>query len=124
MHTHPAVVYSASTAAAPAGKRFLSPSTVAACKSFREAVRLAWEHRIRPNMTQRSLAEECDLYAPHVSSYLHPEPFDEKNRPRLNLPADRIDAFEEAVGNHAIRQYLNHLGRLTIMEEVIAQRAA
>ncbi|WP_249291923.1 helix-turn-helix domain-containing protein [Achromobacter ruhlandii] len=124
MHTHPAVVYGASTFPAPAGKRFLPPSAVAACKTFREAVRLAWEHRARPNMTQRSLAEECGLYAPHVSSYLHPEPPDNKKRPRLDLPADCIDAFEEAVGNHAIRQYLNHLGRLTIMEEVIAQRTA
>ena len=99
-------------------------STIAACKTFREAVRLAWDNRTRKNMTQRTLAEECDLYPPHVSSYLHADPMDEKNRPRLNLPADRIDAFEEAVGNHAIRQYLNHLGRLTIMEEVIAQRTA
>jgi len=124
VHTHSAVVYGASSLPAPAGKRFLPLSAVAACKTFREAVRLAWEHRARPNMTQRSLAEECGLYAPHVSSYLHPEPLDGKNRPRLDLPADCIDAFEEAVGNHAIRQYLNHLGRLTIMEEVIAQRAA
>lgn len=123
MHPHTAVP-GASSFPAPAGKTFLPLAAVAACKTFREAVRLAWEHRTRPNMTQRSLAEECGLYPPHVSSYLHPDALDAKRRPRLDLPADRIDAFEAAVGNHAIRQYLNHLGRLTIMEEVIAQRAA
>lgn len=124
MNTHPVVVNGALTTSAPAGKRFLPLSTIAECKTFRDAVRLAWEYRLRRNMTQRALAEECDLYPPHVSSYLHAEPLDERKRPRLNLPADRIDAFEEAVGNHAIRQYLNHLGRLTIMEEIIAQRTA
>lgn len=104
--------------------RFVPEALVRACRTYRDAVLLAWDHRSRKSLTQRALAEECGLYAPHVSSYLHPEPLDNKKRPRLDLPADCIDAFEEAVGNHAIRQYLNHLGRLTIMEEVIAQRTA
>ncbi|WP_419342775.1 XRE family transcriptional regulator [Achromobacter sp. PD1] len=104
--------------------RFVPEAQIRACQTYRAAVLLAWENRSRKWLTQRALAEECGLYAPHVSSYLHPEPLDAKSRPRLDLPADCIDAFEEAVGNHAIRQYLNHLGRLTIMEEVIAQRAA
>ncbi|MDQ2150080.1 XRE family transcriptional regulator [Alcaligenaceae bacterium C4P045] len=123
MHTQQAIIDS--TQGVPANaKRFVALSEIAACTTFRDAVRLAWEKRSRPNMTQQTLAELCELYPPHVSSYLHPEPLDRKQRPRLDLPADRIAAFERAVGNHAISQYLVHLGALTLMEEVIAQRAA
>jgi len=75
-------------------------------------------------MTQRTLAEECGLYAPHVSQYLHATPVDHKGNRRLDLPADRIAAFEQAVGNHAVTQYLVQSAMLTIMEEVISQRRA
>lgn len=94
--------------------RFVPEAQVRACRTYRDAVLLAWDHRSRKSLTRRALAEECGLYAPHVSSYLHPDPLDAKSCPRLDLPADCIEAFEEAVSNHAIRQYLNYLGRLTM----------
>jgi hypothetical protein len=101
---------------------FLPSADVAACATYRDAVRLAWDHRTRPLMTQATLAEMCDLYAPHVSSYLHPEPIDKQGKRRLDLPAHYIGAFERAVGNHAISQYLARVAALTLMEEVISQR--
>jgi hypothetical protein len=124
MHIQQAVNHAHAPVAASAGKRFLALSKIIACASFRDAVRLAWEHRSSPNMTQRTLAEICDLYPPHVSNYLHAEARDRKGKARLDLPADRIVAFELAVGNHAVSQYLNNLLALTIMEEVIFLRAA
>ena len=70
----------------------------------------------------RELAEECGLYAPHVSDYLNDEPTYANGKKRLDLPACVIPAFELVVGNRAISQYLMRLGALTIMEEVIQGR--
>jgi hypothetical protein len=115
LHSHPSQPLQF---AAPA-HRFLPKPEIAACDSFRAAVHLAWKNRTRPNMTQSTLAEECGLYPPHVSAYLHHRTVDSKGNPRLNLPAEKIAAFEASVGNHAISQYLFRRGRLTCMEEQI-----
>ncbi len=103
-------------------RRFLPTAEIVQCEDYRSAVRLAWARRNRPHMTQRQLAEECCLYPPHVSSYLHSESVNKHGARRLDLPADRITAFERSVGNHAITQYLTRLGMLTLMEEVIETR--
>ena len=104
--------------------RFAPRAEIGACHGYRDAVRLAWERRSRPGMTQRQLAEETGLHPPHVTQILHAEPIDRHGNRRMDLPAAAIDAFERAVGNHIVRQYLMRLGMLTIMEEVIAERAA
>lgn len=75
-------------------------------------------------MTQRQLAEETGLHPPHVAHILNADPVDRHGNRRMDLPAAAIDAFERAVGNHIVRQYLMRLGMLTIMEEVIAERSA
>jgi len=104
---------------------FIDKAEIARCVTYRQAVRLAWDMRRPRGMTMRTLAELCGMYPQHVSSYLHENPLLPSGAPRLNLPAEKISAFEAAVGNYAVSQYLNHLGRLTIMQEVIAaQRAA
>ncbi|MFM9934167.1 XRE family transcriptional regulator [Achromobacter xylosoxidans] len=104
---------------------FIDKAEIARCVTYRQAVRLAWDMRQPRGMTMRTLAELCGMYPQHVSSYLHEDPLLPSGAPRLNLPAEKINAFEAAVGNYAVSQYLNHLGRLTIMQEVIAaQRAA
>lgn len=104
---------------------FIDKVEIARCVTYRQAVRLAWDMRQPRGMTMRTLAELCGMYPQHVSSYLHEDQFLPSGAPRLNLPAEKINAFEAAVGNYAVSQYLNHLGRLTIMQEVIAaQRAA
>jgi hypothetical protein len=101
---------------------FLPADVIAECRTYREAVRMAWAHRRIKAMTQRSLAERTECYPSHVSDYLHPD-----DKPaRRSLPADKVSAFCGAVGNWGVQQWLNKQSRLTIMEEVIAiaQRAA
>ncbi len=72
-------------------------------------------------MTQRQLSYEANLRPQLVSDYLHPDdkPF------RRELPADRIAAFEAAVGNSLITQWLAAQSRLTVLEAIqAAMRAA
>jgi hypothetical protein len=106
------------------GMRFLPASEIAKCQTYRDAVLLGWENRSRQNMTQSTLGELCGLYAPHVSSYLNRNPLDRQGKKRLDLPPACIADFNLAVGNYAVAQYLNRLGKLTIMEELISQRIA
>jgi hypothetical protein len=99
---------------------FLPSEVIESCSTYREAVRVAWAHRRIKAMTKRSLAERTECYPSHVSDYLH-----EDDKPaRRNLPADKVPAFSAAVGNWGVQQWLNRQSKLTILEEVIAQRAA
>lgn len=102
--------------------RFLSREAIAACTSFRDAVCLAWEHRSRRGMTQRTLAELLEIKPSHMSNMLSREPVDRHGKPRQDLPARYIAAFERVVGNRGVAQYLARVAMLTLMEEVIAQR--
>ncbi|VVE53137.1 hypothetical protein PCO31111_04867 [Pandoraea communis] len=105
-------------------KTFVPTAALEACESYRDAVRLAWESRANQGMTQRFLGVACALYAPHVSDYLAKDAMDSKGNRRRDLPAEKIDEFERVVGNRAVSQYLMRKAMLTIMEEVIAARAA
>jgi hypothetical protein len=122
MHPQTVPVIPVEIGQATPAKRFLPRPKIEAIGSYREAVRLAFEHRASPGMTQRTLAEICDLYAPHVSSYLHESELDEKGRPRLDLPAKKIAAFQRAVGNDIVAQYLAYQWSLSLMEEYMAWR--
>lgn len=124
MHPQIADLTAPQPAPSLARRRFLPSAAVEACTTFRDAVRLAWEHRSIPGMKQRTLAELCDLYAPHVSSYLHADPVDRKGRQRLDLPADRIAAFSRVVGNDVVMQFMCRQLVLNLMEEYQAQRSA
>lgn len=93
------------------------PEEVAKCKSYRDAVQLCWSLRRVRNMTQRRLAEEAGLYAPHVSCYLHDG---ERSR---DLPGSAVRAFEWACGNTAISQWHSMQAKLTVVEELQAMRA-
>lgn len=103
---------------------FLPSAEVAKCASFRDAVRLAWASRRSKGMTKSTLAELCELYAPHVTDYLNALDKDSHGRTRRSLPAEKIAAFECAVGNRAVTQFLVRQVQLTLMEEVIVQRQA
>jgi hypothetical protein len=104
---------------------FLPDSLIRECKSFREAVRLAWRLRRIKAMTQATLAERCEIYAPHVSDYLAADDAVRSGqRTRRSLPVDKIALFEAAVGNRAITQYLVRQVDLTLMEEVLEARKA
>lgn len=98
----------------------LDPSVIAEAKTYRQAVRLAWKHRTSQHMTRSALAERIGAYASHITDYFHAD-----DAPgRRCIPPELIDDFEWAVGNRAVTQYLLRKTGLTIMEEVIAQRAA
>lgn len=94
------------------------PDLVAQCKTYRDAVRLCWNLRRVKNMTQRRLAEEAGLYAPHVTCYLH------DSKRQRDLPGGAVRAFEWVCGNTAISQWHNIGARLTVVEEMQLLRAA
>ncbi|WP_162600752.1 helix-turn-helix transcriptional regulator [Paraburkholderia sp. C35] len=99
---------------------FLPDAEVAKCSTYREIVRVSWANRRSKAMTRQTLAEMIGCYASHVSDYLQAD-----DKPsRRDLPAKCLNAWAATVGNWGVQQWLNRQSKLTIMEEVIAQRAA
>jgi hypothetical protein len=102
------------------GPSFLPTDVVSNCTTYREIVRVSWAHRRIKAMTQRTLAERVGCYPSHVSDYLQAD-----DKPsRRDLPAERLNAWAATVGNWGVQQWLARQSKLTIMEEVIAARAA
>lgn len=99
---------------------FLPADDIASCATFREAVRMSWGHRRIKAMTMRTLAERIDCYPAHVSDYLAA---DDKSS-RRNLSPEKLDAWAATVGNWGVQQWIVRQSQLTLMEEVIAARAA
>lgn len=99
---------------------FLPDDVIDACRSYRDAVRISWAHRRIKNLHRCVLAERVGRKAQHVSDWLAED--DEPGR--RNLPGDVLDEWACAVGNFVVHQWLARKARLTIMEEVIAKRAA
>ena len=99
------------------GPRLVAPDAVAACKTYRDAVKVCWQLRTRTRMTKAQLAEECGCYASHMTDYLS------DNEKARELPACRITAVEVSCGNRLITQWLAAQAQLTILETFI-QRAA
>ncbi len=103
--------------------RLDAPSTapqqwVHKAKTYRQAVRLAWDLRRVHYMNKAQLAAEAGLYAQHVGDYLNTD-----DKPtRRDLPADRIASFEGVVGNTFVSQWLAARSQLTVLEEVQATR--
>jgi len=100
------------------GPRLIDAEIVDACLTYRDAVRTCWELRTRRNLTQRKLAEDAGLYAPHVSDYIS-----ERDNKR-ELPAKHIDAFECECGNRLISQWLTRRAHLTLLEQYLPQKRA
>ena len=94
------------------GPRLVNVEVVAACNSYRQAVRACWEMKTRPKLTQQQLAEEAGLYPSHVSDYLSTKP----GKRKRDLPPDAIDAVEYSCGNRFISQWIAHRARLPIMD--------
>lgn len=100
------------------GPTLVGHETVAACETYRDAVKRCYTLRKRTRMTNRVLAEETGCYAPHIGQYIT----DSKHQ--RDLPADRIEAFETSCGNRCITQWIAAQAHLTILETFIQQRAA
>lgn len=89
-------------------------------RTYRHAVRLAWDLRRVKRMTKQQLASEAELYAQHVSDYLAQ---DDKPK-RRDLPADAVARFEAVVGNTLVSQWIASQCRLTVLEEIQATKVA
>lgn len=96
--------------------RRLPDEQIAACKSYRDAVWLAWQNRTRTRMTKSILADLCGLYVQHVSNFVNPDPKDCRGNRRAELPVDAVQDFQRAVGNEAISQYFARLGAVALIE--------
>jgi hypothetical protein len=89
-------------------------------KTYRQAVRLAWQLRRVQSMTRQQLATEAELYPQHVTDYLA-----EDDKPgRRDLPADAVARFEGVIGNTLVSQWLASQSRLTVLEELQATKVA
>src|SRR5688572_8148416 len=89
-------------------------------KTYRQAVRLAWQLRRVQGMTRQQLATEAELYPQHVTDYLA-----EDDKPqRRDLPAHAVARFEGVVGNTLVSQWLASRSRLTVLEELQATKVA
>lgn len=102
------------------GPAAVSMQTVSSCKSYRDAVRMAWALRRVRGMSKAMLAHFADLTPQHVSDYLA----EDDNPGRRDLPADAISRFEGAVGNTLVSQWVARQSHLTVWEEVQASKVA
>ena len=105
--------------------RLDGPSVAAAqlvglCDTYRDAVRMCWELRRVKRMTRAQLSAEAGLLPQHVSDYLAP---DDPPR-RRSLPGDRVAQFEAVCGNTLISQWHAARAKLTVIEEMQAQKRA
>ena len=89
-------------------------------KTYRQAVRTAWQLRRVHFMTRQQLASEAELYPQHVTDFLH----EDDKKSRRDLPAEAIPRFESVVGNTLVSQWLAMHARLTVLEEITATKAA
>jgi hypothetical protein len=96
----------------------VDPRLIAQCNTYRDAVKLCWELRRVRNMTKAMLAEVAELYAPHVTTYLH------DGKRQRDLPGWGVRGFEWACGNTAITQWMNLGAQLAVVEEMSFLRAA
>ena len=102
------------------GPQAVPRSVVQSCRTYREAVRMAWAMKRVHAMTKQQLAGEAGLYASHVSDYLAAD-----DKPsRRDLPAHKVAEFEGVVGNRLVSQWLAARSELTVMEEWQLERAA
>lgn len=100
-------------------QRLVVPAQVVmGVRSYRHACRLAWKLRAVRNLTRRTLAEQTSLYTSHVSDYFSPFAH------RRELPARHIADVERVLGNTVISQWVAQQSKLTVLEEMQADRAA
>lgn len=96
------------------------PQLLRAARTYRQAVRLCRALSPRRHMTLRQLAEETGLPPQHISDYFNPD----DALKRRDLPGDGVAAVERSFGNTAVSQWHAMQARLTVLEEVQAERNA
>lgn len=93
----------------------LPPEVIMKIPDYRHACRLAWKLR-RTRLTMRTLAEIAGLYTSHVSEYFS------RHGDRRELPARYIASVERVLCNTVISQWLAQQSKLTVLEEMQADR--
>lgn len=93
---------------------------VNACRTYREAVRMAWALRRVQGDTLASFCAAHGLTPQHLSDYLNKD----DGPKRRNLPADHLRKFNQGVGNTLVTQWLVAQDGLTLLEEMQATRRA
>lgn len=93
------------------------PSAMRLVRNYRDAVRLCWALRRAKGLRPVDLGR-YGFTRQHVTDYLH-----EDDAPtRRSLPPSRIQEFEDLMGNSAISQWIAGGARLTVLEELQAER--
>lgn len=96
------------------------PSILKTARTYRAAVRLCWALRRAKGLRPIDLGRDHGFTRQHVTDYLN----DDDLPTRRSLPPERISDFEDLCGNVAITQWLAQRARLTILEELQAERQA
>lgn len=88
-------------------------------KTYRHAVRTAWELRRIKAAKPADMARDMCFYAQHISDWLEAD-----DKPsRRSLPAKDIHDFEVWVGNTLVSQWIAGRAQLTVLEELAATKA-
>ena len=102
---------------------YVRDAVVTGWETYRDAVLWCWANRSRNSRDeigdQAMFARAADMHSPHVSRCVRP-----CSKAPMDLPPDYLAAFEAFTGWRGVSQYLARRGQLTLMEQVIAQRAA
>ena len=102
------------------GPKLVGSDVVCSVKSYRDAVQKCFELRTRPRMSNALIAEEVGCCASHIGDYVTTQ----ERKTRHDLPAEHIQAFEVAMGNRLITQWMTSQANLTILEQFIGAKAA
>lgn len=96
------------------------PQVIAGITSFRNAVQTCWALRHdKADGAQSACARHIGAQVSHMSAYLADED-DESKRPRRDMPAKFVRAFEAWCGNTAVSQWMAANAKLTVVEEIQA----
>ena len=103
--------------------QWLPDATVAGFDSYRAAVVYCWQNRFKRGLNepddQAMFARHAGVHAPHMSRYVA-----ENSKAPMDLKPDLIPAFEAYTGWRGVTQYLSKQAAVTVMEQVIAEKAA
>ncbi len=98
------------------GPRVVPQQWVRIPKTYRQAVKLAWDKRRVENLTKQQLANHTGLPPQHISDYFAPD-----DKPtRRDLPGKGLTKFEQFVENTLVSQWLAAQSKLTVLEEIQA----
>lgn len=106
------------------GPAVVPASLIKKIKSYRDVCRLALANSRVKNMTRATICERTGMRPSHASDYFSDRDLDDRGHEMRDMPAKYIPAFEEAVGNTFVSQWIAMQSQLTILEAQIAEQKA